>query len=161
MRTQSIARGTDMRAACARAGRARTTLALTALLTACGGSPADGEIEVGATGRTSEAGDSFAIELKLERRPLGVVTLYAISSDPSEGVVSQAVQFDESDWQRPQALIISGVDDDLQDGDSAYHVSFYERSSRLRNKPLLLGSIEVVNYDDESVAEPTEPEGRL
>ncbi len=118
------------------------------LLAACKAVPRV-EVELGDETSTSESGGRFEIRLKLAQKPRGVISVYAVSSDQSEGRPSDAVLFDVHDWDRPQTLTVTGVDDDDEDGDVSYRVALYERSSLRGNAPILIATIELVNRDDE------------
>ena len=117
-----------------------------AMLASCGGAP-EVELEFGEARETSEAGGALEIAVVLARRPDTVVTVYAVSSDESEGRVSEPIQFDGLDWDHPQSLTVTGVDDDDDDGDVSYRVAFYARSAG--QLPRLLGSVALTNADDE------------
>jgi hypothetical protein len=119
-------------------------------LGSCTGVP---KVNVNAEGPllTSEQGASFEITVTLARKPRGTVQVFAVSSDETEGSVSRSVQFQEDNWNQPQTLTVSGVDDELDDGDTAYEVMLYaSTSSRPDAEPLLLRTFALVNRDDES-----------
>jgi hypothetical protein len=124
-------------------------LLVTAMLGACGGTP-DVDLDFGDATETSEAGGSVEVSLTLERKPRGVIRIYAVSSDPSEGVVSEAIQFDERDWDQPRTLTITGVDDPDVDGDVSYQVSFYLLASWLPGLPRRITTLTLTNTDDDT-----------
>jgi hypothetical protein len=123
-------------------------LVLAITLVACGGVP---KVDIQADGEpvTSESGNHFEISVRLAKRPQGAVTVYAVSSDESEGTVSQPLVFNGRDWDAPQTLTVTGVGDDLEDGDVAYEVTIYVQTAWRHDEPSLLDTIELVNRDDD------------
>jgi outer membrane protein OmpA-like peptidoglycan-associated protein len=72
---------------------------------------------------TSEAGGSASFTLVLTSQPTANVTVGLSSSDPSEGTVAPAsVTFGASNWNVAQTVVVTGVDDAVDDGDIAYTV---------------------------------------
>ena len=70
---------------------------------------------------TTEAGGTASFEIVLDSEPTHSVTIALSSSDASEGALNKAsVTFDAGDWDVPQTVIVTGVDDDATDGDIAY-----------------------------------------
>ena len=70
---------------------------------------------------TTEAGGTASFEIALDSEPTHSVTIALSSSDASEGALNKAsVTFDAGDWDAPQTVIVTGVDDDATDGDIAY-----------------------------------------
>src|SRR5690606_26183483 len=71
---------------------------------------------------TSEGGltDTFTIVLTTE--PTATVTIPLSSSDSGEGTVSpSSVTFTPADWDDPQTVTVTGVNDDVDDGDQPYN----------------------------------------
>lgn len=129
-------------------GRLRAPLCALPLL-ACTGIPRV-NIESDQPLVTSEEGGSVEVAISLSRRPLGVITVMATSSNEAEAVSSEAVSFDEDNWDEPQIIRINGQDDASDDGDVAFDVRFYATSSRLPDRPpLLVRVLQFVNRDDE------------
>ena len=72
---------------------------------------------------TTEAGGTAAFTIVLQSEPLADVTIALSSSDATEGTVSPAsVTFSPGNWNTPQAVTVTGVDDLLIDGNIAYTV---------------------------------------
>jgi len=70
---------------------------------------------------TTEAGGTAAFTVVLNSEPTDTVTIAMASSAPSEGTVSPAtLTFTASTWDEPQTVTVTGVDDDVDDGDHAY-----------------------------------------
>ena len=72
---------------------------------------------------------SFTVHLSSE--PEDNVTIYASSSDTTEGVIisiggdtnnTSNLTFTSSNWNSPQSVVIRGVSDNLSDGDQAYAI---------------------------------------
>jgi hypothetical protein len=73
--------------------------------------------------RTSESGTSVTFSAVLNKKPTADVILPLSSSDPGEGTVSPAsLTFTPANWDTPQFVTVTGVDDKEQDGAQAYKV---------------------------------------
>ncbi|MEY3173208.1 MAG: hypothetical protein RLZZ436_1122, partial [Planctomycetota bacterium] len=73
--------------------------------------------------RTSEAGAATSFGIVLTTQPSDTVTIPLTSSSSSEGSVSTAsVTFTSANWNIPQTITVSGVDDFVDDGDIAWQV---------------------------------------
>ena len=73
--------------------------------------------------KTTEAGGSVAFTVKLNTQPTADVSFSVRSSDTTEGTVSaDTVTFTAGNWNVPQTITVTGVDDFVDDGDSAYTV---------------------------------------
>lgn len=72
-------------------------------------------------GQTSEGGGMVFVSVFLNTQPTADVTIGVSSSDETEGTasVSQLV-FTPSNWKVPQQVVVTGQDDDVDDGDVAY-----------------------------------------
>ena len=91
----------------------------------------------------SESGSSDSFPFALGSAPVGDVAVSVVSSDLSEGVVSSPVlTFTPSNWDTPQAVVVSGVNDGLSDGDQAVDVIL----SAAGFDPVVVG---VVNADND------------
>lgn len=106
-------------------------------------------VETSGDGSTSEAGGAVTVTLRLSRRPSDPVTVRAVCSHPGEARVSAAVTFRRDDWETPRTITITGVDDALADGDSAYSVRIESLSGG--QAPVQEELLELVNRDDDSV----------
>ena len=109
------------------------------------GAPANGVPASKLALATSEAGVSVTFTVALDTRPVSDVTLHLSSSDPSEGQVSpEALTFTPGDdaaagkraasshgaWDAPQTVTVTGVPDDLRDGDVEYTIILSPAVSR-------------------------------
>ncbi|MBL6991176.1 MAG: hypothetical protein ISR65_15435 [Bacteriovoracaceae bacterium] len=117
----------------------------------------DDEITIGLSisaisGPTSETGDSGTFSVVLESAPTEDVSITFISSDLSEGLLGLSeLTFTPDNWNAPQVVVVTGVDDDISDGDQTYYVVFYASESQdERYHGIIPPSISVVNVDDET-----------
>ncbi len=73
---------------------------------------------------TSEAGGTNQFTLALSSRPTAPVDILLVSSDTSEGDISpNSVTFTDTSWNFPQTIILSGIDDNVVDGDTDYIIT--------------------------------------
>ncbi|MDX1744367.1 MAG: Calx-beta domain-containing protein [Halobacteriales archaeon] len=74
----------------------------------------DGETRVSESGTT----DDFQLVLTTQPRPDSVVVLDIVSPDPGEVTVSPSrLMFDQTDWNTPKTVTVTGVEDGEDDGD--------------------------------------------
>src|SRR5262245_4927339 len=67
--------------------------------------------------RTTEAGGVASFTLALSMQPTDTVVVPLSSSDETEGTVAPAqLTFTKDNWNAPQTVTITGVDDELADG---------------------------------------------
>lgn len=72
---------------------------------------------------TSESGDSAQFSVVLTSQPRANLTIPVSSSDPGEGSASvSALVFTPAQWNQPKTVTVTGVDDDIQDGDQPYSI---------------------------------------
>jgi hypothetical protein len=72
---------------------------------------------------TTEAGGQATFQVALATEPTASVTVALSSSRPSEGTVSPpSLVFDATDWDQPQTVTITGVEDDVGDGTQTYTI---------------------------------------
>ena len=99
---------------------------------------------------------SFTVRLSSE--PTDNVTIYASSSDTTEGVIysiggstlnTSTLTFSSSDWNSPKSVVIKGVADNLSDGDQSYAIvlSADNTSSDLRFKYVDPPDVSLRNLD--------------
>src|SRR5688500_9356543 len=76
------------------------------------------------SGTTTDAGGAATFTLALKIPPTASVTLALSSTDANEGVPSPAsLQFDETNWDVPQTVTVTGVDDFVADGDVPFAIA--------------------------------------
>ncbi|MBF2047958.1 MAG: DUF4347 domain-containing protein [Elainella sp. C42_A2020_010] len=71
---------------------------------------------------TSEAGQTATFTAVLNSRPTSDVIINLTSSDPTEGTVPTSIRFTPENWNLPQTVTITGVDDNLLDGNISYTI---------------------------------------
>jgi len=79
---------------------------------------------------TTEAGGTATFTVVLDSEPTANVTIGLSSSDTTEGtVLPTSLTFQPSNWDTPKTVTVTGVNDDLDDGDIAYTIVTAEASS--------------------------------
>ena len=75
------------------------------------------------TGQATEAGGTATFTAKLATRPTAAVTVTVTGGDASEGTVSpSSLTFAPGVWNTAQTVTVTGVDDDVDDGDVTWNV---------------------------------------
>jgi hypothetical protein len=112
---------------------------------------------------TSEAGQQATFTVALQTRPTADVTINVNSSNNAEGFVSPAsLTFTADNWNVPQTVTVTGVDDALVDGPVAYSVILSAAASTDPNyNGMTPPSVSLVNADDESGGFVVSPTGGL
>ena len=91
----------------------------------------------------SESGSSDSFMFALGSEPSGDVVVSVVSSDVSEATVSAStLTFTPSNWDTPQTVTVTGVNDGLSDGDQVVDVTL----SAAGFEPVVVG---VVNADND------------
>eukprot|EP00756_Hemistasia_phaeocysticola_P021277 Hpha_TRINITY_DN15765_c1_g5::TRINITY_DN15765_c1_g5_i1::g.39540::m.39540 len=109
---------------------------------------------------TDESGTTASFTFRLGSEPTDTVTLGVSSTDPGEGTVSpERVSFNPSDWNTPKSITVTGVQDNVQDGDITYTIA---TSAAISGDRKYDGwnpeDVSVTNKDDDTagiVVEPT------
>jgi subtilisin family serine protease len=104
---------------------------------------------------TSEAGGTVSFTLVLATEPTADVTIPVSSSDATEGAVNTpSVVFTPADWNVPQTVTVTGLDDLVSDGNVAYSVVLGAAASAdsvyAGRNP---ADVSVINTDDEPAPE--------
>jgi uncharacterized membrane protein len=143
---------TPRRGAWPEAPLARAGCLLTLALGACGAFPRL-HVETSGGSMTSENGQGVEIVISLEHAPAGALTVYAVSSDGSEGRASAPVEFDASNWRESRTIHIAGVDDTVDDGDAPFDVTVYARAAWRSEEPdRPLQTFHLTNRDDDGAS---------
>ena len=80
-------------------------------------------VTVGAiSGTTSEAAGTATFSVVLTSQPTADVTIPLQSSNTAEGTVAASITFTTANWNTPQNVTVTGVNDDIDDGDIAYQI---------------------------------------
>ncbi len=99
---------------------------------------------------TTESGGFSTFTVALNTLPSDDVTITVSSTDTTEGSVSPAtLTFTQSNWNVPQNITVTGVDDDLIDGTVAYSVSLVPSSTDTDYDTLSSHTENFVNTDNE------------
>ena len=101
---------------------------------------------------TGEDGTADTFTIVLNSAPTGDVTFPISSSDTSEGDVSPvSVTFTTANWDAPQTVTVTGVDDAVADGGQVYNAIIGAATSSDANYDALdPADVEVTNTDDDS-----------
>jgi predicted GH43/DUF377 family glycosyl hydrolase len=105
---------------------------------------------------TTEAGGTATFTVVLNMAPTDDVAIGLSSSNTDEGTVSPAsLTFTTANWDQPQTVTVTGVDDDppVVDGDAAYTIVTAAASSADANYGgLNAADVSVTNTDDDTAA---------
>ncbi|WP_406694092.1 hypothetical protein V5E97_23895 [Singulisphaera sp. Ch08] len=72
---------------------------------------------------TTEAGGVASFTVRLNSQPTSVVTVGLSSSNPNEGSLSvSGLSFTPANWNVPQTVSVTGMNDSVDDGDVAYSI---------------------------------------
>ena len=105
------------------------------------------------SGATTEWGGQATFTVVLHSAPTADVVVSAASDTPSEGTANpQSLTFTEVNWNAPQTVTITGVDDDVADGSSSYAVLLGVESTDSAYGALSPAGVPVVNVDDETAS---------
>ena len=101
---------------------------------------------------TTETGGTAAFAVVLNSQPTGDVTIGLSSSDTTEGTISVAsVIFTTANWNVPQTVTITGVNDELDDGDIGYTIVTAAATSSDGNyNGLNASDVSVTNTDNDT-----------
>ncbi len=104
------------------------------------------------TGQTSEAGATASFSIVLTSQPLADVTIDLASSNPAEGTVSSSsVVFTPVNWNTPQTIVVTGQDDNISDGNTAYSIitsAAVSTDSAYNNRTV--ADVSLTNVDNDS-----------
>lgn len=103
---------------------------------------------------TSEAGGSASFSVSLVTAPSASVFIVLVSDDASEGSVSPAfLAFNASNWNVPQSVTVTGIDDLLSDGDVSFSIRTHAATSSDPNYDGVdPADIVATNIDDDAAA---------
>ena len=71
---------------------------------------------------TTEAGGTATFTVVLNAQPTADVAIGLSSSNTAEGTVGPSLTFTSANWNTPQTVTVTGVNDALDDGDIAYTI---------------------------------------
>lgn len=102
---------------------------------------------------TSEFGASDSFNVVLGYAPVQNVVLNIVNGDPSEGMVTPTtLVFTSTDWNMPQAVTVTGVDDGIVDGNVGYSIDVSVDGNSDENFTCLpTQNIAVFNFGEDDV----------
>ena len=105
------------------------------------------------SGATTEVGGAATFTVALDTEPTAVVTISLSSSNTGEGVVSpNALTFATDAWNTAQTVTVTGVDDDINDGNQTYMITLDLSSTDAKYNVLDSINVDVINNDDTDTA---------
>ena len=101
--------------------------------------------------QTKEKAGTSTFNVRLTSQPTAGVTFTVTSSDLTEGTVSPgALSFTTANWASPQTVTVTGVNDDMADGDQPYKVQLSNATSTDANYSGKFGiDLPFINIDDD------------
>eukprot|EP01059_Diplonema_ambulator_P030329 TRINITY_DN5151_c0_g1_i9.p1 TRINITY_DN5151_c0_g1~~TRINITY_DN5151_c0_g1_i9.p1 ORF type:complete len:6713 (+),score=1239.17 TRINITY_DN5151_c0_g1_i9:1796-20140(+) len=111
---------------------------------------------------TTEAGGTAIITTALATAPVADVTLSFTTSDASEGTVSPpSVTFNAANWNKAQHIVITGVQDAIDDGDVVYTIFTNTASTDAKYAAINPPDVTVTNMDDDTAGISVSPTSGL
>jgi hypothetical protein len=99
---------------------------------------------------TTEAGGTAQFTVVLDSEPTASVVVSISSSNPTEGTAApDPLTFTTADWDVPQTVTVTGVDDAVLDGDRPYWITMTVLSADIGYNSLATPLVSVTNTDDE------------
>jgi hypothetical protein len=100
--------------------------------------------------QTSESGTSTTFNIRLATKPVKPVQIALSVSDPAEGNPDRTtVTITDENWQQSVTVIVSGVDDELPDGDKPYQISLTAVQPGVAEYAGKTATVSLTNHDDE------------
>ncbi|WP_190761265.1 FG-GAP-like repeat-containing protein [Microcoleus sp. FACHB-68] len=103
----------------------------------------------GVTLNTTEAGGTASFTIRLNTQPTSDVTLALSSSKTAEGAVTPSVIFNSTNWNTPQTITLTAVNDNVADGNVAYQINGTVSSSDTNYSALTFPSVNASNTDND------------
>ncbi|MGL5131637.1 MAG: SBBP repeat-containing protein, partial [Planktothrix sp.] len=100
---------------------------------------------------TTETGETANFQMVLTSQPTSDVIVNLNSSNPQEGIVSTPdLTFTPSNWSISQLVTVTGVDDNIQDGDISYSIiASVAENSNSQYSSLPPETLSFINQDDD------------
>lgn len=99
---------------------------------------------------TSESGGMASYSVQLTSQPSADVTLNLASDNGKEGSVTPAsILFTATNWNLARTITVSGVDDNVMDGNVAYRVTTSINSADVKYSTLTVPPVTVTNTDND------------
>ncbi len=109
----------------------------------------------------AETGTSATYSVVLDSEPLNDVTINVSSDDATEGTLDTSVlSFNSTNWNSPQFVKVTGVDDDIDDGDQVFNAVIDAAASGDANyNGIDPTDVSVTNTDDDTASVVITPSG--
>lgn len=103
------------------------------------------------SGETTEIGGASTFSLKLSKQPISDVVFSLSSDNTYEGtVIPSSITFTPENWSDAQTVTVTGVNDEIDDGDQNFSILFSQIVSDDPNyNGMIIPSVLVKNVDDE------------
>src|SRR5262249_48615851 len=102
------------------------------------------------SGHTTESGGTATFTVVLNTQPSSTVTIPLASTRVSEGPVSPAsLAFTTGNWNVPQMVTVTGVNDAVTDGNQAYQITLGPPTGDPVYAALAITPVDVINDDNE------------
>jgi hypothetical protein len=104
--------------------------------------------------RTTELGGEATFEIRLSSQPRSEVIIAMASTNALEGTVTpESLTFTPENWSVVQTVTITGVDDEIADGDVSYEITLGPiQSEDTDYAGLALKSVSVINEDNDAAS---------
>ena len=106
---------------------------------------------------TGEDGTTATFTVVLDSEPTHPVAISVSSSDAGEGTVPDALTFATDAWDTAQTVTVTGVDDDVADGDVGYTITLDPSSTDTNYDGLSSVTVSVTNTDDDTAGITADP----
>src|SRR5262245_59231391 len=99
---------------------------------------------------TAEPGGTAIFSVMLTSQPTANVTVTLANSNTNEGTLPASITFTPADWNVTQHVTVTGVDDLVQDGDSAYTIVTAVQSTDPLYAAINPADVQLTNLDDDT-----------
>lgn len=100
--------------------------------------------------QTTQAGASASFTVDLASAPAATVTVNLTNDDPSQGSLSEStLTFTTSDWNTPQTVTVTGVNNNIAAGNQTYEITGLASSSDANYNNLAMTPVTVTNVQSD------------
>ena len=101
--------------------------------------------------QTTEDGDKVTFTVVLKSKPTADVTIAVTSDKVTEGTVDKAtLTFTAANFDTPQTVTVTGIDDEVDDGDQDYKISMAVTSTDAGYKAITPAPVALKNMDNDT-----------
>ncbi|MFO0663748.1 MAG: hypothetical protein U0174_07345 [Polyangiaceae bacterium] len=101
--------------------------------------------------QTTEDGDKVTFTVVLKSKPTADVTIAVTSDKVAEGTVDKAtLTFTAANYNTPQTVTVTGIDDEVDDGDIDYKINMAVTTTDTGYKALTVAPIALKNMDNDT-----------